>query len=70
MQDLITIKEAAKILDVSLSTVSYYVRTKKLAAVASDQRTAHRKHRQLIDRADVERLSASRTAPLTAPAPN
>lgn len=58
MQDLITIKEAADILGVTLSTVSYYVRTGKLTGHDSATRTAHRKTRKLVDRADVERLKA------------
>jgi len=62
MQDLITIAEAAKILDVTLSTVSYYVRTGKLTGVESSTRTAHRKQRKLIDSADVLRLKEQRDA--------
>lgn len=53
MQDLITLKEASDILDVTLSTVSYYVRTGKLTGVDGDKRTAHRKRQKLVDRADV-----------------
>lgn len=58
MQQLITIAEAAKILDVTLSTVSYYIRTGKLTGIESDQRTAHRRKRRLIDRDEVLRLKA------------
>jgi predicted transcriptional regulator len=62
MQDLITLKDASVILGVTLSTVSYYVRTKQLKSVDSDRRTAHRKQRQLVDRADVLRLKAAHDA--------
>lgn len=58
MQDLITIKEAAAILDVTMSTVSYYVRTDKLIAINGDKRTAHRKRNKLVSRAQVEQLKA------------
>lgn len=61
MQDLITITEAAKILDVTLSTVSYYVRTGKLTGIEGDKRTAHRKRQKLIDRAEVLRLKDSQS---------
>lgn len=59
MQDLITIKEAAEILGVTMSTASYYVRTGKLPSVESDKRTAHRKKQRLIDRSAVLALKAS-----------
>lgn len=62
MQDLITIKEASDILGVTLSTVSYYVRTGKLTGIDSDQRTAHRKTRKLVDRSEVLRLKAEQQA--------
>jgi predicted transcriptional regulator len=54
--DLITLKQAAELLGVTLSTVSYYVRTRKLRSVDSDRRTAHRKMRQLVERSDVLQL--------------
>jgi transposase len=60
MQDLITIKEAADILGVTLSTASYYVRTGKLAGIESDKRTAHRKKHKLVDRAQVLALKSKR----------
>ena len=56
MQDLITLKEAADILGVTLSTVSYYVRTGKLSSVEGDKRTAHRKRHKMVSRADVQQL--------------
>lgn len=56
MQDLITLKEASDILGVTLSTVSYYVRTGKLIGVDGGKRTAHRKQQKLVDRADVLNL--------------
>lgn len=56
MKDLITLKEASDILGVTLSTVSYYVRTGKLSSVEGDKRTAHRKQQKMVSRADVERL--------------
>lgn len=62
MKDLITIAEAAKILDVTLSTVSYYVRTGKLASVEGDKRTAHRKQQKMVSRADVEKLKSDHDA--------
>lgn len=61
MQDLITIKEASEILGVTLSTVSYYVRTGKLIGHDSTGRTAHRKTRKLVDRAEVEKLKAEQS---------
>ena len=62
MQDLITIKEAAEILNVTMSTVSYYVRTGKLTGIDSDKRTAHRRKHQLVDRAEVLALKAAHDA--------
>lgn len=62
MQDLITIAEAAKILDVTMSTVSYYIRTGKLTGVESDSRTAHRKKRRLLDRHEVLKLKEQHDA--------
>lgn len=53
MQDLITIAEAAKILDVTLSTVSYYIRTGKFTSIEGGKRTAHRKKQKLLDRSEV-----------------
>lgn len=62
MQELITIAEAAKLLDVTLSTVSYYIRTGKLTGIASGTRTAHRKQRKLISRDEVMQLKEQRDA--------
>ena len=56
MQDLITIKEAATILDVTLSTVSYYIRSCKLTSVDRTIRTAHRRKRQMVSRSEVDQL--------------
>lgn len=56
MQDLITIKEAATILDVTLSTVSYYIRSGKLTSVDGTIRTAHRRKRQMVSRSEVDQL--------------
>ena len=56
MVDLITIKEAASILDVSISTVSYYIRAGKLISIDSNQRTAHKKMRKLVNLKDVIEL--------------
>jgi hypothetical protein len=64
---LITLIEASEILGVTLSTVSYYVRTKQLPSVDSDRRTAHRKPRQLVSLADVRRLKAVHDAKDTPP---
>jgi len=62
MQDLITIKEASEILGVTLSTVSYYVAHNKLVGYDSDQRTAHRKTRKLVSKAEVRQLKAKQDA--------
>lgn len=56
MQDPITIVEAAKILDVTLSTVAYYIRSGKLTSIEGDKRTAHRRRQKLVSRADVLKL--------------
>lgn len=56
MSELISIKEAAEILDVTLSTVSYYIRTGKLTGIESDSRTAHKRKRKLLEKSDVLRL--------------
>lgn len=63
MQDLITLKEASDILGVTLSTVSYYVRTGKLTGVSGEKRTAHRKQHKLVSRVEVEKLKAEHDAP-------
>jgi len=57
-EELITIAEASKILDVTISTVSYYIRSGKLEGVESEGRTAHRKKRKLLKRSDVLDLKA------------
>jgi len=62
MQKLITMTEATKILDVTLSTVSYYVRTGKLPGVECKKRTAHRQYHKLVSLEDVERLKAKHDA--------
>ncbi len=62
MQDLITLKEASEILGVTLSTVSYYVRTGKLTGVDSEKRTAHRRKHRLVDRAEVLALKEKHNA--------
>lgn len=63
MQDLITLKEASEILGVTLSTVSYYVRTGKLTGVDSEKRTAHRRQHRLVDRAEVLALKEKHDTP-------
>jgi len=62
MQDLITITEAAKILDVTLSTVSYYIRTGKLTGIDGSERTAHRRRRKLLDREEVMKLKEKQSS--------
>lgn len=62
MEDLITVTEAAAILDVSISTVSYYIRSGKLVGVDSNQRTAHKKTRKLVNRKDVIELKEKQDA--------
>ncbi len=62
MQDLITLKEASEILGVTLSTVSYYVRTGKLTGTEGEKRTAHRRQHKMVSRADVERLKVEHDA--------
>ncbi len=52
-EEMITISEASKILDVTISTVSYYIRSGKLEGVESEGRTAHRKKRKLLRKTDV-----------------
>lgn len=62
MKDLITLKEASDILGVTLSTVSYYVRTGKLRSTEGEKRTAHRKQQKMVSRADVERLKSEQSS--------
>lgn len=54
--EFITMSEAARLLDVSLSSVSYYVRTGKLPSVPTTRRTTHRKPRRLVRRLSVMEL--------------
>lgn len=61
MNELITITEASNILDVTLTTVSYYIRTGKLPSIETDRRTAHRRPKKLVRRADVLELRRAYT---------
>lgn len=56
MDTLISIAEAAKILDVSMPTVSYYIKQKRLRFELSSQRTAGRRQKRLVYLADIEKL--------------
>jgi len=59
MDTLISIAEAARILDVSIPTVTYYIKQQRLRFEYSDKRTAGRKRKRVVYREDVEALKAS-----------
>lgn len=58
MDTLISIAEAAKLLDLAIPTVSYYIRQKRLRFEYSDKRTSGRRQKRLVYLADVEKLKS------------
>lgn len=58
MEKTISIAEAAKMLDVTIPTVSYYIRQKRLRFELSNQRTTGRRQRRVVYLADVEKLQS------------
>lgn len=65
MDKTISIAEAAKILDVTMPTVSYYIRQKRLRFELSNQRTTGRRQKRVVYLADVEKLQSELRPPDT-----
>lgn len=69
MNELISIAEAAKILGVTIPTVSYYIRSRKWQVEHSAQRTSGRRQKRLVYKADVIALKESMKQPTDTPTP-
>lgn len=65
MEKTISIAEAAKLLDVTIPTVSYYIRQKRLRFELSNQRTTGRRQKRVVYLADVEKLQGELRPPDT-----
>lgn len=64
MSELISIAEAAKILDVSIPAVAYYIKEKRLRFELSDKRTTGRRQKRVVYRDEVMTLKEALDAKL------
>jgi predicted transcriptional regulator len=65
MDKTISIAEAARMLDITMPTVSYYIKQGRLRFELSDQRTAGRRRKRVVYLADVEKLQSELRPPDT-----
>lgn len=65
MNKTISIAEAARMLDITIPSVTYYIKQGRLRFELSDQRTTGRRRKRVVYLADVEKLLSELRPPDT-----